>query len=136
MESWNVCDILQHSGLNLNIQLPYKTDAPEAIQVIRTQGYSSMPRRMQPDHSHQLTLSVSMIQDVSFGVGVAWKERGMWKTRVSPLGKHITTADTALFAIDMVMKNLVSTLSKADRTAAEIVTDSRIALWTIGRRGQ
>jgi len=94
-------------------QLPYKTDAPAATPVIRTQGYSSMPRRMQPDHSHQLTLFVSTIHDVSFGVGVAWKERGTWKTEVSSLGKHITTADAALFAIDMVMENLVSTLSRA-----------------------
>jgi len=89
-------------------QLPYRTDAPAAIPVIRTQGYPSMPRRMQPDHPHQLTLFVSTIHDESFGVGVAWKERGTWKTKVSSLGKHITSADAALFAIDMVMENLVS----------------------------
>lgn len=117
-------------------QLPYRTDAPVANPVIRTQGYSSMPRRMQPDHSHQLTLFVSTSQDVSFGVGAAWKERGVWKTRMSSLGKHITTADAAVFAIDMVMKNLVSTLSKADNSTAEIVTESRIGLVTIGVRGQ
>ena len=65
-----------------------------------------MPRRMQPDHSHQLTLFVSTNQDVSFGVGVAWREQSVWKMRVSLLGKHITTADAALFAIGMVMDNL------------------------------
>lgn len=104
--------------------------------VVRTRGYSSMPRRMQPDHSHQLTLFVSTIQDVSFGAGAAWKEQGVWKTRVSSLGKQITTAEAALFAIDMVMENLVSTLSKADRSAAEIVTDSRIGLRALESRGQ
>ena len=117
-------------------QLPYRTDAPAATPVIRTQGYSSMPRRMQPDHSHQLTLFVSTIHDVSFGAGVAWKERGTWKTKVSSLGKHITTADAALFAIDMVMEDLVSTLSRADHSTAEVVTESRIGLVTIGDRGQ
>jgi hypothetical protein len=55
---------------------------------------------------------------------------------VSSLGKHITTADAAVFAIGMVTKNLVSTLSKADRSLAEIVTESRIGLTAIGGRGQ
>jgi hypothetical protein len=117
-------------------QLPHRADPITASPVIRTQGYSSMPRRMQPDHSHQLTLFVSTNQNVSFGVGAAWKEQGVWKTRVSSLGKYITTADAAVFAIGMVTKNLVSTLSKADRSLAEIVTESRIGLTAIGGRGQ
>jgi len=60
----------------------------------------------------------------------------VWKTRVSSLGKHIITADAALFAIGMVMENVVSILSKADRSAAEIVTDSRIGLRAIESAGQ
>jgi hypothetical protein len=117
-------------------QLPHRAESLTASPVIRTRGYSGMPRRMQPDHSHQLTLFVSADQDVSFGAGAAWKEQGVWETRVSSLGKHITTADATLFAIGMVMENLTSTLSKADRNAAEIVTDSRVALWAIESRGQ
>jgi hypothetical protein len=117
-------------------QLLRKEDPLTASPMIRTQGHSSMPRRMQPDHSHQLTLFVSTNQDVSFGVGAAWKERGVWKTRASSLGKHITTADAALFAIGMATKNLVSILSKADRSIAEIVTGSRTRLDAIGGRGQ
>jgi hypothetical protein len=130
--------IVRHVSYDIEygFQLPYRTDAPAAIPVIRTQGYSSMPRRMSPDDSHQLTLFVSTIQDVSFGVSVAWKERGMWKTRVSSLGKHITEADAAVFAIDMVMENLVSILSKADHSTAEIVTESRIGLVAIRDREQ
>jgi hypothetical protein len=122
--------IVRHVSYDIEygFQLPYRTDAPAANPVIRTQGYSSMPRRMSPDDSHQLTLFVSTIQNISFGVGAAWKERGEWKTRVSSLGKHITTADAALFAIDMVLGNLASTLSKADHSSAEIVTESRIGL--------
>jgi hypothetical protein len=46
---------------------------------------------------------------------------------LSALGKHITAADAAFFAIDLVMKNLVSTLKKADHSTAEIVTESRIS---------
>lgn len=117
-------------------QLSHRAESLTASPVIRTRGYSGMPRRMQPDHSHQLILFVSANQDISFGAGAAWKEQGVWKTRVSSLGKHITTADATLFAIGMVMENLTSTLSKADRNAAEIVTDSRIALWAIESRGQ
>lgn len=94
-----------------------------------------MPRRMQPDHSHQLTLFVSTYQDVSFGVRVAWKERYLWKTRGSLLDKHITTADAAVFAIDMTTKNLFSTLLKADRSRAEIVTESRAGLVAVGDKG-
>ena len=117
-------------------QLPRRAEPVTASPVIQTQGYSSMPRRMRPDYSHQLTLFVSTDQDVSFGVGAAWNEQGVWKTRVSSLGKHITTADAALFAIGMVTEKLVSTLSKADHNTAEIVTESRSGLVAIGGGGQ
>jgi hypothetical protein len=55
--------------------------------------------------------------------------------RGSSLGKHITTADAAVFAIDMTTKNLISTLSKADRSRAEIVTESRAGLVAVGDKG-
>ena len=70
-------------------QLLRRADPLTAIPVVRTKGYQSIPRRMQPDHSHQLTLYVSTIQDVGFGAGAAWKEQGVWKTRVSSLGNLI-----------------------------------------------
>jgi len=73
---------------------------------------------------------------VSFGVGAAWKEQGVWKARVSSLGKHITTVDAALFAMDMITKNLVLTLSKASHSTAEIVTESRTGLVAIRDREQ
>jgi hypothetical protein len=116
-------------------QLLCREDPPTESPVTRIRSYSSMPRRMQPDHSHQLTLFVSTYQDVSFGAGVAWKERYVWKMRGSSLGKHITTADAAVFAIDMTTKNLISTLSKADRSRAEIVTESRAGLVAVGDKG-
>ena len=46
------------------------------------------------------------------------------------------TVDAALFAIDMVTKNLVSTLSKADHSTAEIVTESQTGLVAIRDREQ
>jgi hypothetical protein len=50
---------------------------------------------------------------------------------VSSLGKHITTADTPLFAIGIATKNLKSILSRAHHSHAEIVTESRIGLTAI-----
>jgi hypothetical protein len=55
---------------------------------------------------------------------------------VTSPGKHNTTVDAALFAIDMARKNLVSTLSKADHSRAEIVTESRIRLIAVGSKRQ
>jgi hypothetical protein len=129
--------IVRHVGYDAEygFQLLCREDPPAENPIIRLRSYSSMPRRMQPDHSHQLTLFVSTYQDVSSGVGVAWKEQYVWKTRGSSLGKHITTADAAVFAIDMTTKNLISTLSKADRSRAEIVTGSRAGLVAIGDKG-
>ena len=95
-------------GTRLVSGITRRKDPLTRSPVVRTQGHPRMPRRMQHDHSHQLTLFVSTIQDVSFGVGVAWREQGMWKMRVSSRGKHITTVDAALFATDMVTKKLVS----------------------------
>lgn len=117
-------------------QLPHRADPFTTDPVIRIQDCSSMPRRMQPDHSHQLTLFISTNEDVSFGVGAAWKGRGVCQTRLSSVGKHITAADAALFAIGMVTKDLVSTLPKADHDRAEIVTESRSGLIAIGGRGR
>lgn len=109
-------------------ELPRKVDPPIANPVIRTQGYSQTPQRMQPDHPQQLTLFVSTAKDVSFGVGIAWRERCTWKTKGSSLGNHITTVDAALFAIGMGMKDLISILSRTDDCRAEIATESRAGL--------
>jgi hypothetical protein len=133
-----VQQIVKHVSYDIEygFQLPRRADSLSAGPVIRTQGYSTIPQRMQPDHSHQLTLFVRTEEDISLGVGAVWKERHAWKTIRSSLGKHITTADAALFAIGMVTKKLVSTLSKADRSLAEIVTESRAGLVAIERGGQ
>jgi hypothetical protein len=112
-------------------ELPVKVDSFKASPVIRTQSHSRMPQRMHPDHSLQLTLFVSTMKDINFGVSVAWRERGAWKTKVSSLGKHITTADAALFAIGMATKTLISILSGAHYSHTEIVTESRIGLTAI-----
>lgn len=80
---------------------------------------------MCPDHPQQLTLFVSTANDVSFGVGVAWRERYGWKTNVVSLGNYITPADGALSAIGMGVNNLISILSRTYHSFAEIVAESR-----------
>lgn len=112
-------------------ELPRKTDSPTTNPVIRTQGYSCMPQRMQPENPQQLTLFVSTDKDTNTGVGVVWRERNAWKTKVSSLGKHITTDDAALFAIGMAARDLISTLSRTNHNFAEIVTESRIGLTAV-----
>lgn len=117
-------------------ELPRKVDSLAASPVIRTQGYSRVPERMQPDHPQQLTLFVSTAKDVSFGLGIAWRERHVWKTKMSSLGNHITTTDAALFAIGIGVKNLISILSRANHRRAEIATESRAGLTDIQRSEQ
>lgn len=112
-------------------ELPRKVDSPTTSPVIRTQGYSQMPQRMQPDNPQQLTLFVSTTKDVSFGLGIAWRECRAWKTKMSSLGNHITTADAAIVAISMGAKNLIPILSRTNHLRAEIVTESRVALAAI-----
>lgn len=51
--------------------------------------------------------------------------------KASSLGKYITTADAALFAIDMAMRDLIPILLRADHCFAEIVTESRAGLAAI-----
>lgn len=48
-----------------------------------------------------------------------------------PLGKYLTEADAASFAISMVVKDLHVTLSKTEHQRAETVTRSRLALTEI-----
>ena len=92
-------------------ELTSKVDFPVTSPAIRTQGSSgTLQQRMQPDHPQQSTLFVSTAKDVSFGVGVAWRERRAWKTKVSSKGSYITAADAALVAIGMVMQNLTTIL--------------------------
>jgi hypothetical protein len=117
-------------------EMPRKVGLPMASPVIRTQDYSRMPDRMKPDHPQQLTLFVSAPKDMSFGVGAAWRERHAWKAEASSLGKHITTADTALIAIGMTMKDLIVILTRADRSFAEIATESRFRLAVINNSEQ
>lgn len=109
-------------------ELRRKMDSPMASPVVRSQGYSRVPQRMQPEDPQQLTLFVGTAKDTSFGVGVAWRERHAWKTKTSALGKYITTDDAALFAIGMGAKDIIPTLSRTNYSFAEIVTESRTGL--------
>jgi hypothetical protein len=111
-------------------ELPRRVASLVVSPVVRMQDYSKIPQRTQPDHSTQQTLYVSTIQDVGFGVEVARTERCVRKTKVLLLGNHITTADAALFAICMVVKDLTSILVWADHFFVEIVTGSRLGLTT------
>lgn len=63
------------------VDLPCKVDLQETNPVIRTLGCSQMPARMLPQSPQQLTLLVSAVKDASYGVGAAWKERFVWKTK-------------------------------------------------------
>lgn len=90
---------------------------------------------MLPDHPRQLTIFVSATKDVSYGMEAAWRERHLWKTKASSLDKYVTAADAALFAVDMIMRDLIPTLSRADHCSAEIVTESRLALTAIETAG-
>jgi hypothetical protein len=109
-------------------ELPCWTEAPRTTPVLRLQGHSQMPERMRPSHSQQATLFVSAKKDTSFGVGAAWKEGNDWKTKSAPLGKYLTESEAVLFAINMVAKDLLQTLSRTNQQRAEIVTLSRPAL--------
>lgn len=90
---------------------------------------------MLPDHPRQLTIFVSATKDVSYGMEAAWRERHLWKTKASSLDKYVTAADAALFAVDMIMRDLIPTLSRADHCSAEIVTELRLALTAIETAG-
>jgi hypothetical protein len=79
-----------------------------------------------------LALFVNTTNDTSFCVGVARRERNAWKTEVSSLGKHITTADAALLASGIAVKDLIWTLSGTDHSLADIVTESRVGLSPVG----
>lgn len=103
-------------------ELPCKAGPLVINPVIRTLTYTHMPERMQPDHSRQVTLCLGATKDVSFRVGFAWRERRVWKTQTATLGKFVAAAEAAFFAIDPVMKDLVTILSRADRCSAELVT--------------
>jgi ribonuclease HI len=109
-------------------ELPCRADEPETTPVLRLQGYLQMPERMLADHPQQATLFISTKKDASFGVGAAWSEGNDWKTKAASLGKYITESDAVSFAISMVVKDLVQTLSRTNQQRAEIVTTSRPAL--------
>jgi hypothetical protein len=108
--------------------LPCRQDPPKSALVIRTHEHSRLPVRMLPGHPKQTTLSVETAKDVGFGVGAAWKARDGWKSKAMSLGKYLTEADAASFAIGIVLKDLPAILSRTDHRRAEIVTKSGTAL--------
>jgi hypothetical protein len=67
-------------------------------------------------------------QEVGFGVGAAWKAQDGWRSKAILLGKYLTEADAASFAVSMALEDLSATLSNTDHRTAEIVTKSRLAL--------
>jgi len=109
-------------------ELPCRADEPDTTPALRLQGYSQMPERMLADHPQQATLFISTRKDASFGVGAAWSEGDVWKTKAASLGKYTTESDAVSFAISMVVKDLLQTLSRTNQQRAEIVTTSRPAL--------
>jgi hypothetical protein len=73
---------------------------------------------------------------MSLGVEVARTERCTWKTKALLLGNRIRTANAALFAIGMVVKNLISILVRVDHFFAKIVTGSGPGLAAAEGSGQ
>lgn len=114
--------------------LPCRQEPTMKALAIRTQRTSRTPIRMLPDYPLQTTLFVELANDVSVGVGVAWKERDGWKTRAASLGKYITETDATIFAIDMALKQLPSIILRTSCGNAEIVAKSRPALTAIHDR--
>jgi hypothetical protein len=86
---------------------------------------------MLPDHPRQTTLFVETAKDVCFGVGVAWKARDGWKSKSMPLGRYITEAEAASFAISTALKDLPAIISRTEHRRAEIVTRSKLTLTEI-----
>ena len=86
---------------------------------------------MLPDHPRQTTVFVETAEDVSFGVGAEWKARDGWNSKAMPLGKYLTEADAASFAISTTLKDLPAVLLRTEHRRAEIVTRSRVALTEI-----
>lgn len=117
-------------------ELPCKVLSPTTSLVIRTQGYSQMPERMSPENPQQFTLFIIAVKDVSVGVGAAWIDGSSWKTKAWSLGKYLTENDAVLFGINMVTKNLLSILKRANHCCAEIATKSRAALIAAGSTKQ
>jgi len=111
--------------------LPCRQEPPEATPMIRTHDQPRTPLRMLPGHPRQTTLFVETAKDACFGVGVAWKARNGWKSKTMPLGKYLTEADAASFAIGTMLKDLPAILSRTEHRRAEIVTRSRPALTEI-----
>jgi hypothetical protein len=111
--------------------LPCRQDPLEATPLIRTHDQPRMPLRMLPGHPRQTTLFVETAKDLCFGVGVAWKAGDGWKSKAMPLGKYLTEADSASFAIGTVLKDLPAILSRTKHRRAEIVTRSRLVLTEI-----
>jgi hypothetical protein len=108
--------------------LPCRREPPDPAPVIRMHEHPRMPVRMLPNHPQQITVFVEVAKDVGFGVGAAWKERDGWKSRAMPLGRYLTEADAASFAISMALECLPAVLLRTDHRRAEVATKSRLAL--------
>jgi hypothetical protein len=83
---------------------------------------------MLPGHPRQTTLFVETAKDVGFGVGAVWEAGDGWKSKAMPLGKYLTEADAAFFAISTMLGDLPAILSRTEHRRVEIVTRSRPAL--------
>ena len=108
--------------------LPCRQHMAEEALIIRANGLSRIPVRMLPGNLQQITLFVETAEDVGFGVGAAWKAKDGWKSKGMSLGKYLTEADAASFAIGMALKDLPAVLSKTNHRTAEIVARSKLAL--------
>ena len=70
-------------------------------------------------------------ENKNFGAGVAWFDKGYWRTRSAPLGRYLTTIDAELFAINSAAKEAGLILRKRKVRKVDIVSDSPEALAAI-----
>ena len=67
-------------------------------------------------------------ENKTFDAGVAWFDRGYWRTRATLLGRYLTTIDAKLFAISSAAREAGLILRKQEVRHVDIVSASRGAL--------
>lgn len=93
------------------------------------------PQRTSEEQTEALTLFVASAdardENKNFGAGVAWIDKGHWRTRSTPLGRYLTTIDAELFAISSAAREAGLILRKQEMRRVDIVSVSRGALAAI-----
>jgi hypothetical protein len=90
------------------------------------------PQRTSEEQTEALTLFVASAdarnENKTLGTGVAWLDKGYWRTRSTPLGRYMTTIDAELFAISSAAREAALILRKQEARQVDIVSASRGAL--------